>query len=308
MPRTVRPCPMSRSTSLAWEPAGNYQPIKRMNFILPRPSRRIKRGALSSVSRAVDDKCTTARTAKLDAPTYPTSTGKTRLKMLRGERLGVCTLNVRTLNQLGGKELLDAKLRKFNIRIAGQRKVRWPSSGELGVGDTTYLLSGRKGVAIAMAQRILWRAGHPLTSVCSLPGFSIKEAPHSHRHLCSHRGHRSGKEGQLLRGARQCHPCNPNMESHCMPGGLQCCARLGSSSERPGPRALRRWSSKRQIGTPSSILSKPTLQNCGVLVQKEDNPQTVVVLQRWNCKEGDLPHSRQYTLEIITMLQCPPKL
>ena len=81
----------------------------------------------------------TARTAKLDAPTYPTSTRKTRLKMLRGQRHRVCTLNVRTWNDLGGKELLDAELRKFNIRIAGLQEVRWPSSGELRVGDTTYL-------------------------------------------------------------------------------------------------------------------------------------------------------------------------
>ena len=39
-------------------------------------------------------------------------------KMLRGKRLRVCTLIVRTLNDLGDKELLDAELRKFNIRIA----------------------------------------------------------------------------------------------------------------------------------------------------------------------------------------------
>ena len=77
--------------------------------------------------------------------------------MLHGESLRVCTLNVRSLNDLGGKELLDKELTKFNIGIAGLQEVRWPSSGEIQEGYTTLLWSGRKddqrteGVAIALA-------------------------------------------------------------------------------------------------------------------------------------------------------------
>ena len=50
-----------------------------------------------------------------------------------------------------------------------------------------------------------------------------------------------------------------------------------------------------------------TALESGVLVQEKDNSQTVVVIQRWHYK-GDWPHSRQYTLEIITILQDPPRL
>ena len=71
----------------------------------------------------------------------------------------MCTLNVRTLNDLGGKELLDVELRKFSIWIAGLQEVPWPSSRELRVGDTTYLWWARRITKGPRVWRLPWPCG-----------------------------------------------------------------------------------------------------------------------------------------------------
>jgi len=81
--------------------------------------------------------------------------------LFRGDGMRICTLNVRSLNYTGASAALDLELRRWNIQIAGLQEARWPGSGEMRVGDTTFLWSGRadgcrqEGVALAVASRMM---------------------------------------------------------------------------------------------------------------------------------------------------------
>ncbi len=81
--------------------------------------------------------------------------------LFRGDGLRICTLNVRSLNYTGAAAVLDIELRKWNIDIAALQEVRWPGSGEITVGDTSFLWSGRQdgsrreGVAMAVASKLM---------------------------------------------------------------------------------------------------------------------------------------------------------
>ena len=244
------------------------------NLILPRPKRRIKRGALSSAPLVGDNKWTTARTAKLDALTYPTSMGKTRLKMLRGQRLRVCTLNVRTLNALGGKELLAVELRKFNIGIAGLQEVRWPSSGELRDGDTTYLWSGRKDrkrsevVVFAMAPA----AAGSLES-CTPINERLLTARFQHQRgqltaivICAPTEDADQAKDSFYGELDDVILAIPRGDLIVCLGDFNVMPGSDRLSERPAPRAIRQWSYKRQLRTSPSIQSNPPPQNRRVLV------------------------------------------
>ena len=93
-------------------------------------------------------------------PHSSSSTGKPPV-LFRGGGVRLCTLNVRSLNYTGAAALLDIELRKFKIAIAGLQEVRWPGSGEMCVGGTTFLWSGRQdggrqeGVALAVDSRMM---------------------------------------------------------------------------------------------------------------------------------------------------------
>ena len=58
--------------------------------------------------------------------------------------LRVATLNVRTLNSTGAVTLLERELSRYNVDIAGLQEIRWLGSGEVKVGRSTVLWSGRE--------------------------------------------------------------------------------------------------------------------------------------------------------------------
>lgn len=115
----------------------------------PRPSRGLSRGAVASVSLAGADKCATAATLTSNIPQA------SKLNLVRNFKL--CTINVRTMNEIGAPALLDKELSKMGVGLAGLQEVRWPGVGEMKEGDTTFVWSGSaageksNGVALAMS-------------------------------------------------------------------------------------------------------------------------------------------------------------
>jgi len=70
-------------------------------------------------------------------------------------------LNTRTLNFTGAATLLDQELQRWNIQVAGLQEVRWLDSGEVNIGGTAFIWSGRndgkhqEGVALAIQRKLM---------------------------------------------------------------------------------------------------------------------------------------------------------
>ena len=75
--------------------------------------------------------------------------------------MNVCTLNTQTRNSTGAATLLDQELQRWNIQVAGLQEVRWLDSGEVSIGDTAFIWSGRndgkhqEGVALAIQRKLM---------------------------------------------------------------------------------------------------------------------------------------------------------
>ena len=129
----------------------------------PRPSRGLTRGAPSSTPLTGGDIWATALASSgvALAGGVKLATGilggqpVARLNLVRDFK--VCTINVRTMNELGAAALLDRELTRMGVGLAGLQEVRWPGVRETSEGSTRFLWSGsasnerKNGVALAMS-------------------------------------------------------------------------------------------------------------------------------------------------------------
>jgi hypothetical protein len=131
-----------------------------LNVIPPRPSRGSTRGAAASAPLAGVDKWTTAMFVQDAGPRQDRDHNVpvvSRLNLVRNVK--VCTINVRTMNELGAPVLLDKELGRMGMGLAGLQEVRWAGVGEMNVGDTKFVWSGSEigekvnGVALAISAK-----------------------------------------------------------------------------------------------------------------------------------------------------------